>query len=172
MASSSPAAPAAFRWAFALILGVVAALLFLVLYVALPGNDHVGALLLIGVVALVFALVAYLGQAFSGAPAAARSISWGFAGLGFGLLFLTLGLAPASTIPFVNRVVGLIVVLLVLAVAVAGAAWRARSRASDAQRATEHAAWASRAPVNALDYASAGPPASGASPAPKEGMPR
>ncbi|HEV2519223.1 MAG TPA: hypothetical protein VGX00_01195 [Thermoplasmata archaeon] len=172
MAAPTPMAPTLIRSAFYLILGVVAALLFLLIYLALPQNDHVGALLTIGFVSLIFAGIAYFGQAMSAVPASARAWSFGFAGLGFGLLFLTLGLAPGEAISFTNRVLGLIVVLLALAAALAMVAWGWRNRASDTARAAEHANWAARPPVNALDYPAAAPATSSPATPPKEGAPR
>ena len=170
--SPGPPTPSVFRWAFDLILAAVAALIFVLLYVTLPGNDHVGALLAIGVVALIFGLVAYLGRSISSAPGTAQAWALGFAGLGFGLLFLTLGLAPSSTIPFTNRIIGIVLVLVVLAVVVAGLGWGWRARASDANRSAERTAWAARTPVNALDYPSAGVSSPTAPSSPKDGASR
>ncbi len=168
MVSPAPSTPTALRWAFGAILGAVAVLIFVLLYVLLPGNDHVGALLAIGIFALLFALVAYFGRAMSSSPGTAQALSWGFAGLGFGILFLTFGLAPSSTMPFLSRVLGLILLLLLLAAVLAGVGWRWRAQVSHDAETKERAGWAARPPTNALDY-----PTAGSSPAaPKEGTPR
>jgi hypothetical protein len=167
MASPAPPTPTAMRWAFDAILAVVAVLIFVLLYLLLPGNDHVGALLAIGSFALLFGLVAYIGRALSSSPGTAQAWSWGFAGLGFGILFLTLGLAPASTMSSVDRVLGLILVFVALAVVVAAVGWRWRVGVSHDAETKERAAWAAQPPKNALDY-----PTAGAPPAPKEGTPR
>ncbi|MCI4358902.1 MAG: hypothetical protein L3J95_00515 [Thermoplasmata archaeon] len=172
MAQATPAAPSLLRGALAIVLAAIAAIVFLLVYLGLPGNDHVGALLSIGVLSLVFALVTYFGQSLSSSAGPIEAVSWGFTGLGFGLLLLTLGFAPASTMSFTGRLLGFLVVLIGLALVIVIAGWRWRGRALDTARAAEHTAWTRRPPTNALDYPAAGPSTSGSTVPPKEGAPR
>jgi len=146
-------------------LGGVAALVLLLVYLLNAGNPT-NALLADGVIALVFALVAYFARAITREPRAAQGASWGFAGLGFGLLFLTLLLSPS--VSTLGRIVGLVLVLLALAVVLAGFGWRARGDALDRTRSVERASWDSRPPANALDYATATVPPAPPSTAPGE----
>ncbi|HXQ93629.1 MAG TPA: hypothetical protein VN864_00445 [Thermoplasmata archaeon] len=134
---------------------VVAALLFLAIYLALPGNQHFYALVTIGILALVFALGAYLAQAILPDPLVARSLSWGFAGLGFFLLLGTLVTNPASTLGALSQIFALIVVLLFLAAALAGAYWRSWTVASTKARVEQRAVFQSQPPRSALDYSTA-----------------
>lgn len=151
----------------AAVLGVVALLLFVLVYVSLPSNDHVGGYLAMGVLALLLALAGYFVSPFSTDARSLRLAAGGLGAVGFALLIGALLFAPSPDISFLGRIVGLIVVLLVLAIALAGTAWRFRGAAAEAVRAEGRAAWASRPPMNALDYPAAqtpgGPPSPSAS---------
>ncbi|MCI4349606.1 MAG: hypothetical protein L3J93_05260 [Thermoplasmata archaeon] len=141
------------------VLAVIVAILMSLVYVLNPSDQHVPALLEMGILSLVFALLAYFGRAFTHQPRFPQAISWGFTGLGFGLLLLTLGLAPSGTIEGLQRVGGFLVVLIALAVVLLFAVWGARGAASEASRGAERARWASQPAPNALNYAAAAPPA-------------
>jgi FlaA1/EpsC-like NDP-sugar epimerase len=136
---------------FVAILVVIAALICLGIYLALP-SDHVSALLAIGVVALVFALVAYLARSLTRYPETPRALSWGFAGFGFAVLFLTVLLGGFSS---VDTVVYLILILVALAVMVGGVWWMGRSQAADRPREEARREWDSRPPESALSYSTA-----------------
>jgi MFS family permease len=136
---------------FVAILVVIAALIFLGIYVALP-NDHPSALLAIGVVALAFALVAYLTRSLTRNPETPRALSWGFAGLGFALLFGTILFGGYNTS---TQILYLILVLIALAVTVAGVWWMGRVQSADQPRAQARQEWAARPPPSALSYSTA-----------------
>jgi hypothetical protein len=157
------------------VLAVIVAILLSLVYVLNPADSHVPALLEMGILSLVFALLAYFARAFTHQPRFPQSISWGFTGLGFGLLLLTLGLAPSGTIEGLQRIGGFLLVLIALAVVLGFAVWGARGAASEAQRGAERARWASQPAPNALDYPAAAPPATPPAPpapAPPGGNPR
>lgn len=138
---------------------VAAALLFYGIYLALPSNQHFGALLLIGSLALVFAVVSYLVESLSRDPTAQRSLAWAFMAMGFATLFFSVGLGNYYGVETVgNMLLGLIVLILLLVVAVAGIAWRMRSVAAEAPREVARAAWRAEAPVSALSYTTANSP--------------
>jgi len=136
---------------FVAILVLIAALVFAGIYFALP-SDHVAALLSIGVVSLVFALVAYLARSVTRNPATPRALAWGFAGLGFAVLFGTILVAGFSV---TTEIIALILVLLALAVMVAGVWWMGRSQSADAPRMEARRDWDSRPPQSALSYSTA-----------------
>jgi hypothetical protein len=137
------------------VFGVVAALLFAGVFLSLPGNQHFYALIAIGILSFVFALGAYLSQAFAPDPLMPRALSWGFAGLGFALLIGTILTNPATTLGFLTQLFALIVVLLFLGVTLLGAYWRSRTVASAQARLEKREVWKSQAPRSALDYAAA-----------------
>jgi hypothetical protein len=138
---------------------VVAALLFYVIYIALPAQQHFGALLLIGSLALVFAIVSYLAESLSRDPAAQRSLAWAFMAMGFATLFLSVGLGNYYGVESVgNMLIGLIVLVLLLIIAIAGIAWRMRTVAAETPRQAARAAWQAQAPVSALSYTTANSP--------------
>jgi hypothetical protein len=167
MATPPTGAAAGLRAALGLIFLAIAALIMILIYVGLPGNDHVTALLGMGVVALVFALIAYFASSLSPTSLTGNLPWWGLSGLGFALLFLTLAFAPDANIGgFGNRILGLILTLLALAVVVASAYWMRMSKAGVAKAEQARAEWAAKPPANALDYPQAAP-ASGSTP--KEG---
>lgn len=162
MSTSSPA-PGARQGFSALLLTILfvvaAALFFFGVYLALPGDQHFGALLVIGTLALIFAVISYLAESLSRDPSAQRSLAWAFLGMGFATLFFTVGLGSYYGVEtMLTMVVGLVVLLLLLIVAVTGVAWRLRTVAAEAPRQAARATWRAEAPVSALSYASANSP--------------
>jgi MFS family permease len=150
--------PAGFKIAAATvgaILLAIAALLFIVIYVVLPQDHHFVALLLIGGLSLVFAFGSYLAQAISKDPVLQRAGTYGFLGMGFATLILTLVLGPTTVIGFVARLVGLILVGIVLLVVVVGIAWRQWGRESDRARESARAQWRANPPPSAFEYSTA-----------------
>ena len=146
---------------------VTAALLFFVIYIAFPASQHFGALLIIGSLALIFAVVSYLAESFSRDPTAQRSLAWAFMAMGFATLFFSVGLGNYYGVEsMTSMLVGLIVLVLLLIVAVAGIAWRFRAAAADAPREAARAAWRSETPVSALSYATANAPTVPSTPPP------
>lgn len=162
MASVSPAAPAGPRIAaalLALILLVALALLFVILYVAI--SPRADALLAMGVVALVLALVSYLAQSLSRDPSVQRAVAWGLGAMGLAMLLLTTWFVPPPGTSLLDQLVGTLVVVLVIAVTVALAFWRVRSVARVEQRLDDRAAWDARSAPSAFDYAAAQTPGTG-----------
>ncbi len=157
-----PLTPVREQWSGWLLTGlflVAAALLFLLIYVGLPANQHYGALLLIGVVALFFSLGSYLAESFSREPTAQRSLAWGFFGLGFAVLFLTIGLGPSyGLLSTIYMLFGLLLTVIVLIVAVALIAWRGRAVRSTANRELPPQAWRNEPAPSAFSYAAANSP--------------
>lgn len=142
----------------------VAILTFVVAWLALPGQNHYAALLLIGALALVYAIVSYFARALTSDPTPLRAASWGFYGLGAAVLLLAITAdAPPGT-SIVVQLVGVIVVLIVLFVGFAGAAWRGRATASDRDRAQKQEAWRQQPAASAFSYSTATPPAVGPPP--------
>jgi len=143
---------------------VVAGLIFFGVYITVTGPVHFLALLTIGFIALVFALVAYFAQALSRQPTVQRGLAFGLGAFGFAVLFLS-GAALPWLYPHDNLIsLGLQVVLLIFLVIllmgpVAAAAMAGRHRESDARRAESRAEWASHPAPSALSYASGQPPA-------------
>ncbi|MCI4370528.1 MAG: hypothetical protein L3J81_04270 [Thermoplasmata archaeon] len=137
------------------ILVLVAALLFAAVYLFLPGNQHFYGLLTIGILSLVFALGCYLAQSIAPNPVVPRALSWGFAGLGFALLFGTVAINPGSTLSSLGQILTLVVVLLFLAVTLVGAYWRTWTVASARTRVERREAFQSQPPRSALEYAAA-----------------
>lgn len=164
----------------AAILLVAAAVLFVGIYLLFPANGHALALLVIGILGVVFAALAYLLESISREPSTQRALAWGFYAFGFAVLFLTLGLNPAAYLSLSDQVVGLVVTLVVLAASVALIAWRYRSVAAEAPSESERAAWRASTPASAFDYSTAHapsaptsspPPSSPPSPPPSTGGP-
>jgi hypothetical protein len=144
-----------------------AALLFYAIYLVFPAQQHFGALLLIGSLALVFAVACYLVESLSRDPAAQRSLAWAFMAMGFATLFLSVGLGNYYGLESVTSMLtGLIVLILLLIIAVAGIAWRMRAVAADRPREAARTAWRSEAPVSALSYSTANSPNVPATPPP------
>lgn len=160
---SSAVRPVATKWSGAVLTAlflVLAALVFLLCYYAFPANQHYTALLLIGIISLIFALGSYLAQSFSRSPGYQRSLAWGFFGMGFAVLFLTVGLGPyyISSITVVDQLAGLVVLLVVLIVSVALIAWRVRAVRATENQQVPRAAWRSEPTPSAFSYAAANSP--------------
>jgi hypothetical protein len=160
---------------FAAILLVVAALLFYFVYLVVSPTSAFQALLWIGFLALVFALVAYLMESAVAQPLLARAVSWGFMGMGFTVLFVTIGLYPDSSVTTTNRIELAIGALVLLAIAVLGVYWRSGQLPAEAQRNESRAAWQARPTVSAFDYttsrpADVPPPTTGTPPRPPSGV--
>ncbi len=135
---------------------VAAGLLFAALYVVLPAQHHYGALLAIGVLSLFFALGAYLAESLSRNPAAQRALAWGFFGMGFAVLLVTVALGPMyGALTVLGQLLGLLITVLALVIAIAFIAWRARTVEATARRLAMRAAWQSSQPASALDYPAA-----------------
>jgi hypothetical protein len=163
MATSNPtAAPGGTRWSGAVLTAlflVMAALLFYVIYVISPQNQHFYGLIWIGILSLILATMSYLAESLSRDPAAQRSLAWGFFGMGFAVLFLTIGLAPSYNISLgVWQYVGLLLTLIALTISIALIAWRLRAVESTAQREAVREQWRERPAPSAFSYAAANSP--------------
>ncbi|MCI4336870.1 MAG: hypothetical protein L3K17_06720 [Thermoplasmata archaeon] len=143
----------------AVVLGIVllavAVLAFLGIYLALPGQGHFYALIWIGVLALVFAAISYVGSALTRDPSAVRLATFGFLGMGFAVLLLTIGVGPDNPLNQLGQIVGLIIVLVLLVGVVFGARWRANELGRENRRSEQRTEWTSTPPKSALDYAAA-----------------
>jgi len=161
--SSSAMKPVTTGWSGAVLTAlflVLAVVVFLLVYYAFPADQHYTALLLIGVISLIFALGCYLAESFSRSPTYQRSLAWGFFGMGFAVLFLTVGLGPyyISAITVVEQLVGLVVLIVVLIVAVALIAWRGRAVRATENQQIPRAAWRNEPAPSAFSYATANSP--------------
>lgn len=146
-------------WLITALFLIVAALVFVALYLTLTANMHYWALIGIGIIALVFALGSYLMESVSRDPTAQRSLAWGFFGLGFAVLLLTIGLGPTyGVLPTVSALWGLVVVIVVLIIAVALIAWRGRAVRATANQQVARAAWRNEPAPSAFSYAAANAP--------------
>ncbi|MGI0128605.1 MAG: hypothetical protein ACREDE_06050 [Thermoplasmata archaeon] len=138
---------------------VVAAILFYLVYVALPQGQHFYGLIWIGILALVFALLCYFAEAFSRDPTAQRSLAWGFFGMGFAVLFLSIGLAPSYGVALGPwQLVGILLTVIALGVAVGLIGWRMRAVQATAQRGAMREQWRERPAPSAFTYAAANAP--------------
>jgi hypothetical protein len=157
---------------------VVAAILFYLVYLALPASQHFWGLLWIGILALIFAVVCYLAESFSRDPVAQRSLAWGFFGMGFAVLFLTIGLAPSYGISLGTwQLICLLLTAIALGVSIALIGWRLRAVETTRAREAVREQWRERPAPSAFSYAAANspsvpqtapaPPASGAPPPPR-----
>jgi hypothetical protein len=165
MSTPSPGAPPTVaKWSAPVLTGlflVIAAVLFTLVYVILPGSMHFYGLLWIGVLALIISLVCYLAESLARDPSYQRSLAWGFFGLGFAVLYLTIGLAPSYGVSIGNawQLTGLLVTTIVLAIAVVGVTWRMRTVAAGQPRAAQREEWRERPAPSAFSYAAANSPA-------------
>jgi len=154
--------PVRTRWSGALLTAlflILAVVLFLLFYLEFTSSQHYTALLLIGSVSLVFALGCYLVESFSREPTYQRSLAWGFFGMGFAVLFLTVGLGPYYGITSTTSALeGLIVLLVVLIVTVALIAWRVRAVRATQNQQVPRAEWRTETPPSAFSYAAANAP--------------
>ena len=138
---------------------VAAVLLFLAIYVSLPANQHFFALILIGIVALLLSLGSYLAESFSRDPTAQRSLAWGFFGMGFAVLLLTVGLGPTyGVLGVVAQLWSLLIIVVVLIVAVALIAWRGRAVRATQNQQVARAAWQGEPTRSAFSYSAANSP--------------
>jgi hypothetical protein len=165
MSGTTPtgSAPTARQGISAAVLGalfvVVAALVFYAVYIAFPANSHFGALLIIGVLALFFALGCYLSESFSRDPTAQRSLAWGFLGMGFATLFLSVGLGPSYGVEStLGMLEGLIVLVILLMIVLALLVWRSRTLGAESHREVARQAWDAQPPVSAFSYGAANAP--------------
>ncbi len=161
-APSSQLRPVRDRWSglvLTVLFLVTAAVLFLLVYFALPGNQHFFALIVIGILALILSLGCYLAESFSRDPSAQRSLAWGFFGMGFAVLFLTIGLGPTyGVLSTTWMLLGLLLTLITLIVAVALIAWRGRAvRATENQQVARQS-WREEPAPSAFSYAAANSP--------------
>jgi hypothetical protein len=146
---------------------VVAVILFYLIYIAFTANQHFYGLIWIGILSLIFAIGCYLAESFSRDPSAQRSLAWAFFGLGFAVLFLTLGLAPSYGVSLgVWQLIGLLLTTVALAVAIGLVAWRIRSLQATRVQESVREQWRERAPPSAFSYAAANSPAVPATAAP------
>ena len=154
----------------ALAILAASALLFLLIWFAVPQDYHYLALGMIGIISLVFGAASYFGRAFTRAGGALQALSWGYGGLGFALLIGSIVLAGPG-IGIVWELVGLLLVVVMLGVAAGFAAW-ARGSAQTAQaREIQRDAWRASTPRSAFDYTTARPNVPSASPTSPDGTP-
>ena len=180
MTATSPARkPVRDKWSglvLTALLLVIAAILFTAIYLSLPGQQHYWALITIGVLALIYALGSYLMEALSREPTAQRSLAWGFFGMGFAVLLLTVGLSPTyGLVGVAVALYSLVLILVVLVIAVALIAWRGRAVRATENQEIPRAAWRAEPAPSAFSYATATspsvpatvpPPSGGGSPPP------
>ena len=159
---SAPAAPKPTKASGVLLTAIfviVAAILFYLIYLTLPGSQHYFGLLWIGILALVFAVVCYLAESFSRDPASQRSLAWGFYGMGFAVLFLTLGLAPSYGVSLgIWQLLGLLFTAIALGVSIALVGWRMRALQGTRSREAVREQWRERPAPSAFSYAAANSP--------------
>ena len=163
MASTPTPAPAGRPRASGVVLTaiflVVGAILFYLVYLAFPASQHFYGLLWIGILALVFAVVCYLAESFSREPTAQRSLAWGFFGMGFAVLFLTIGLAPSYGVALGTwQLVGLLLTAVALGVSIALIGWRLRALQTTQARLANREQWRERPAPSAFSYAAANSP--------------
>ncbi|MGD0588896.1 MAG: hypothetical protein ABSA63_08925 [Thermoplasmata archaeon] len=141
---------------------VLAVVVFLLIYYSFTANQHFLALLLIGVVSLLFALGCYLAESLSRDPSYQRSLAWGFFGMGFAVLFLTIGLGQyylgSGVISTVAQLAAFTVLLVVLIVSVALIAWRVRAVRATANQQVSRASWRQEPAPSAFSYGAAKSP--------------
>jgi MFS family permease len=146
-------------WLLTALFLIAAILLFGAIYFALPQNQHFSGLLTIGVLSLVFSIGSYLAESFSREPTAQRSLAWGFFGMGFAVLFLTIGLGPTyGTLSLAGQVIGLLLLVVALAVAVGLIGWRRQAVRSTEGQLAARRAWRPESAPSALNYAAATSP--------------
>ncbi|HTW40388.1 MAG TPA: hypothetical protein VMF04_06015 [Thermoplasmata archaeon] len=159
---SAPTAPARSKTNAAVLTAiflVVAAILFYLVYLALPSSQHFYGLLWIGILALIFAVVCYLAESLSRDPAAQRSLAWGFFGMGFAVLFLTIGLAPSYGVSLGTwQLIGLLLTAIALGISIALVGWRLRAVQATQSREAVRDQWRERPAPSAFSYAAANSP--------------
>jgi apolipoprotein N-acyltransferase len=159
----TPSAPAPrARWSGIALTGmflVVGAILFYLVYLAFPQGQHFYGLIWIGILALILAILCYLAESFSRDPSAQRSLAWGFFGMGFAVLFLTVGLAPSYGVSLgVWQLVGILFLVIALGVSIALIGWRLRALDTTARRETVREKWREQPAPSAFSYAAANSP--------------
>lgn len=163
MATTTPSLqPVRDRWSglvLTVLFLVIAAVLFTAIYLSLPGQQHYWALITIGILSLIFALASYLLESASREPTAQRSLAWGFFGMGFAVLFLTVGLAPTyGLMTAALALYSFVVILAVLLVTVALIAWRGRAVRATENQQVSRASWRNEPAPSAFSYATANSP--------------
>jgi hypothetical protein len=144
----------------ALFLGL-AVLLFVLIYISFPDNEHYLALLIIGILSVVFALCSYLAESLSREPATQRSLAWGFFGMGFTVLYLSVGLAPfygVNAVTATTAFVGIIVITVFLVIAVVGIVWRTRAVRATQNQMVSRTSWRQEPAPSAFSYGAANSP--------------
>jgi hypothetical protein len=144
----------------ALFLGL-AVLIFVALYLVFPADQHYSALILIGVLCLIFAFVSYLAEALSRDPTAQRSLAWGFFGMGFSVLYLTIILGPfyiSGILSPIAQLFDIIVLTVILAIAVVGIVWRMRAVRATQNQMVSRGSWQREPAPSAFSYAAAKSP--------------
>jgi hypothetical protein len=153
-------------------LAAASVLLFVAIWFAVPQYSHYLALAVIGILSLVFSLVTTVGRAFTRAGNALKTLSWGYAGLGFALLVGSLVLAGSmSIITVVLELVGLVLVVILIGIVVGLAAWGAGSARMAQQREVHREAWRQSTPRSAFDYTTARPNVPATTPAGQDESP-
>jgi hypothetical protein len=157
--AAPPTAPSSSASAIVtIVIAVASILLFVAIWFALPQHSHYLALATIGIVSLIFALICAVGRAFTRAGGSLKSLSWGYAGLGFALLIGSLVLAGSmSIIGIVFELVGLVLVVVLIGIVAGLAAWGSGSARMTAQREMRRDAWRASEPRSAFDYTTARP---------------
>ncbi|MGA7476594.1 MAG: hypothetical protein WBW47_05175 [Thermoplasmata archaeon] len=157
--------PVRTKWSGALLTAlflILAVVLFLLFYEVFTANQHFTALLLIGIVSLLFALGCYLAESLSRNPSYQRSLAWGFFGMGFAVLFLTVGLGQyylgSGVINTVDQLIGFVVLLIVLIVTVALIGWRVRAVRATENQQVPRTEWRNEPAPSAFSYAAANSP--------------
>ena len=146
-------------WVLAALFLIIAGLIFAAIFYTLPFQNHYFALMAIGILALLFSLGSYLAEAASREPTIQRSLAWGFFGMGFAVLIVTIALGPMyGVLTMVGALVGLAVTLAVLFIAVGLMMWRIRAVARTAARETPRQSWRNEPSPSALSYSTATSP--------------
>ena len=146
-------------WVLAAIFLIIAGLVFATLYYALPASNHWYALIGIGVLAIVFSLGSYLAEAASREPTIQRSLAWGFFGMGFAVLLITIGIGPMyGVLTTVVTLIALAFTFAALFVTVGLMMWRVRAVHRTAMREAPREAWRQEPTPSALSYSTATSP--------------
>jgi hypothetical protein len=150
-------------------LAAASALLFLLIWFVLPGDNHYLALATIGILSLLFALGSTIGRAFTRGDYALKALAWGYVGLGFALLIGSLILAGSmSFIGLLFEIVGLLLVVLLMGIVAGLAVWGAGSLVSTQRREMRRESWRAATPASAFDYTTARPSIPPSNPGPVE----
>jgi hypothetical protein len=142
---------------FGAVVVVLAAVLFFTIWLFESPSNPFNALLTIGTVALIFALVCYLLQALVSRPILARAASWGFLAMGFTVVFATVAIYPYASVGNLSRLYIGVAYLFVLAVALFGFYWRAGELHAESRRKEHRQDWVAQPSASAFDYTAARP---------------